>query len=41
MKEKDMGVIAEMINRVLNDMENQKIKDEVRKEVESFCQKFI
>jgi glycine hydroxymethyltransferase len=41
MKEKDMGVIAEMINRVLNDAENQKIKDEVRKEVESFCKKFI
>ncbi len=41
MKEKDMGVIAEMINRVLNDTENQKIKDEVRKEVESFCKKFV
>jgi len=41
MKEKDMGVIAEFINRVLNDTENQKVKDEVRKEVESFCKKFI
>ncbi|MGB2782786.1 MAG: serine hydroxymethyltransferase [Atribacterota bacterium] len=41
MKEKDMGVIAEMINRVLNDTENQKIKDEIKKEVESFCKKFI
>jgi len=41
MKEKDMGVIAELINKVLNDTENQKIKDEVRKEVESFCKKFI
>jgi len=41
MKEKDMGVIAEMINRVLSDTENQKIKDEVRKEVESFCKKFV
>ncbi len=41
MKEKDMGVIAELINRVLNDTENQKIKDEVRKEVESFCKKFV
>ncbi|MBE3126766.1 MAG: serine hydroxymethyltransferase, partial [Candidatus Atribacteria bacterium] len=28
MKEKDMSVIAEMMNRVLNDTENQKIKDE-------------
>jgi len=41
MKEKDMGVIAEMINRVLSDTENQKIKDEVRKEVESFCKRFV
>jgi glycine hydroxymethyltransferase len=41
MKEKGMGVIAEMINRVLSDTENQKIKDEVRKEVESFCKKFV
>jgi len=41
MKEKDMSVIAEMMNRVLIDTENQKIKDEVRKEVESFCEKFI
>jgi len=41
MKEKDMGVIAEFINRVLNNTENQKIKDEVKKEVESFCKKFV
>ena len=41
MKEKDMGVIAEMMNRVLSDTENQKIKDEVREEVESFCKKFV
>ena len=41
MKEKDMGVIAEMMNRVLNNTENQKIKDEVREEVESFCEKFV
>ena len=41
MKEKDMGVIAELINRVLNDTENLKMKEEVRKEVESFCKKFI
>ncbi len=41
MKEKDMSVIAEMMNRVLIDTENQKIKDEVRKEVESFCERFL
>jgi glycine hydroxymethyltransferase len=41
MKEKDMGVIAEMMNRVLSDIENLKIKEEVRKEVENFTKKFI
>ena len=41
MKEEDMEVIAEMINRVLNNIENQKIKEEVRIEVESFCKKFV
>ena len=41
MKEKDMGVIAEMINKVLSDIENEKIKEEVRKNVESFCKKFV
>ncbi|MBU4510453.1 serine hydroxymethyltransferase [bacterium] len=41
MKEKDMGIIAGLINRVLSDTENQKIKDEVRKEVESFCKRFV
>jgi glycine hydroxymethyltransferase len=41
MKEKDMEVVADMINKVLSDTENQKIKDEVREEVESFCKKFI
>ncbi len=41
MKEEDMEIIAEMINRVLNNIENQKIKEEVRIEVESFCKKFV
>jgi glycine hydroxymethyltransferase len=41
MKEKDMEVIADMMNRVMNDTENLKIKEEVRKEVENFCKKFI
>jgi len=41
MKEKDMGVIAEMMNRVLSDIENLKIKEEVRKEVENFCKRFV
>ncbi|HCL89771.1 MAG TPA: serine hydroxymethyltransferase [Candidatus Atribacteria bacterium] len=41
MKEKDMEVIAGMIDRVLSDTENLKIKEEVRKEVESFCEKFV
>ncbi len=41
MKEKEMGIIAEMISRVLNNIEDQKIKEEVRKEVKSFCKKFV
>jgi len=41
MKEKDMEVIAGMIDRVLSDTEDLKIKEEVRKEVESFTKKFI
>ena len=41
MKEEDMEIIAEMINRVLNNIENQKIKEEVRIEVESFCKRFV
>lgn len=40
MEEKEMVIIAEMISRVLNDIENQKIKEEVRKEVKSFTKKF-
>jgi glycine/serine hydroxymethyltransferase len=30
-----------MINRVLSDTENEEIKEEVRKNVESFCKKFV
>ncbi len=41
MKEKDMELIAGMIDRVLSDTEDLKIKEEVRKEVESFCEKFV
>ena len=41
MKEKDMELIAGMIDRVLSDTEDLKIKEEVRKEVESFTKKFI
>jgi glycine hydroxymethyltransferase len=41
MKEKDMEVIAGLIERVLNDTENEKIKEEVRKEVENFCKRFV
>lgn len=41
MEEKEMVIIAEMISRVLNNIEDQRIKEEVRKEVESFCKKFV
>lgn len=41
MKEKEMIIIAEMISRVLNNIEDQKIKEEVRKEVKDFIKKFV
>ena len=41
MKEKEMEIIAVMIGRVLSDIENQDIKEEVRKEVEDFSKKFV
>ena len=41
MKEKEMIIIAEMISRVLNNIEDQKIKEEVRKEVKDFSKKFV
>jgi glycine hydroxymethyltransferase len=40
MKEKEMILIAEMISRVLNNIEDQKIKEEVRIEVENINKKF-
>jgi len=41
MKEKEMEEIAEMINIVLSNIENQKIKEEVRRKVENLCGKFV
>lgn len=40
MKEKEMEEIAEMINIVLSNTENQKIKEEIRRKVENLCGKF-
>jgi len=40
MEEKEMILIAEMISRVLNNIEDQKIKEEVRIEVENINKKF-
>lgn len=41
MKEKEMEIIAVMIGRVLSNIENQDIKEEVRKEVEDLSKKFV
>jgi len=41
MKEKEMEIIAVMIGRVLSNIENQDIKEEVRKEVENLSKKFV
>ena len=41
MKEKEMGIIAVMIDQVLSNIENQDIKEEIRKKVEDFSKKFV
>jgi len=41
MKEKEMEIIAVMIGQVLSNIENQDIKEEVRKEVKVLCKKFV
>lgn len=40
MKETEMELIAELIDKVLKDPENEKIQNEVRKEVKDLCLKF-
>jgi len=41
MKENEMRLIAELINKVINDVENQKVIDLVRTEVRELCGKFV
>jgi glycine hydroxymethyltransferase len=41
MKEKEMELIAELINKVISDVENQEVIDSVRAEVRILCGKFI
>ena len=41
MKEKEMKLIAELINKVISDVENQEVIDSVRAEVKILCGKFI
>lgn len=41
MKEKEMEIIAVMIDRVLSNIDNQDMKEEIRKEVEDFSGKFV
>lgn len=41
MKEKEMELIAELINKVISDVENQEVIDSVRAEVKILCGKFI
>lgn len=40
MKEKEMKIIAEFIHRVISNLSNEKIYQEVEKEVKELCQKF-
>jgi len=41
MKEKEMELIADLINKVISDVENQEVIDSVRAEVKILCGKFI
>ena len=41
MKEKEMELIAELINKVISNVENQEVIDLVREEVKILCGKFI
>jgi glycine hydroxymethyltransferase len=41
MKEKEMNIIAELIDRVLSNIDNEKIKQEVLSEVNQLCQQFV
>ena len=41
MKEKEMRLIAELINKVISDFDNQKVIDSVRAEVRELCGKFV
>ncbi|MGA1841942.1 MAG: serine hydroxymethyltransferase [bacterium] len=40
MKEKEMGIIAELISAVLNDIDNQNIKKKVKEHTMSLCMRF-
>jgi glycine hydroxymethyltransferase len=40
MKEKEMGIIAELISDVLNDIDNQDIKRKVKEQTMTLCMKF-
>jgi len=41
MKEEEMVIIAELIDRVINNIESEQIKKEVRNEVKELCKKFV
>ena len=40
MKEDEMNIIAELIDRVLKNLENEKVYDEIRENVKTLCKKF-
>ncbi len=41
MKEEEMIIIAELIDRVISDIESEQIKKEVRNEVKELCKQFV
>ncbi len=41
MQEKEMNIIAELMDRVLTNIDNEEIKQEVLQEVHQLCRQFV
>jgi len=41
MKENEMFIIAELIDRVLSDIDNVRVKQQVLRDVNELCKKFV
>jgi glycine hydroxymethyltransferase len=41
MKEKEMLIIAELIDRVISNIDNDQVKEQVSNEVKELCKQFV